>query len=103
MVEGEYSLVNMFDLIDSVKNECDRTNIDRALVDCSAISGSMTEAERFAGGKRVAEVFGQDIMVALVMPKGEVTKLGEITAVNRGAKFLVTESRDEALDWLASN
>ena len=60
----------------------------------------MTEAERFQGGQRIAEVFGDRLQAALVMPVGQVTKLGELTAVNRGAKFLVTESEVEAINWL---
>lgn len=102
-VTGVFSPTSMFELIDAVKDECDRLISHQALVDCSEISGSMTEADRFAGGTRVAEVFGSDIMVALVMPVGGVTKLGQITAVNRGAKFFVSESRNEALEWLESN
>ena len=70
------------------------------LIDCRQFEGSMTEAERFQGGQRIAEVFGARIKAALLMPVGQVTKLGEMTAVNRGAKFLVTDSESEATDWL---
>lgn len=60
----------------------------------------MSEADRFQGGQQVAQIFGSRIKAALIMPVGQVTKLGEMTAVNRGAIFLVTDSREEALTWL---
>ena len=65
-----------------------------------AITGDMSEAERFQGGQRMAEVFGSRLRVALLMPAAQVTKLGELTAVNRGAKLLVTPSETEANAWL---
>jgi hypothetical protein len=34
------------------------------------------------------------------MPPTQITKLGEIAAVNRGARVFVTENEQEALRWL---
>ncbi|HMT09535.1 MAG TPA: hypothetical protein PKA82_16155 [Pyrinomonadaceae bacterium] len=101
-VTGEYSIAEMLKLVDLVRTECDNRDLAMALVDCREMIGTMTEAERFAGGQRVAEILGSDIKAALLMPQGQVTKLGEMTAVNRGARFLVTDSEDEARDWLTS-
>jgi len=102
-VSGTYSPSNMFELIDAVKAECDLRKVDRVMVDCSNILGDITEADRFAGGKRVADVFGPDVFVALVMPPGAVTKLGQIAAANRGAMLFVSDSKDEAIDWLLTS
>lgn len=95
-----YSFDRMFDFIEFVRTEADRAKRSQVLIDCSKLEGSMTEADRFQGGQRIAQVFGNRIKVALVMPEGEVTKLGELTAVNRGARFLVTDSFTEAEQWL---
>ncbi len=97
---GKYSFNEMFDSIDLVRSMADKADRNKVLIDCRQFEGSMTEAERFQGGQRVAEVFGASLKAALIMPVGQVTKLGELTAVNRGAKFLVTESEIEAMDWL---
>lgn len=101
-VTGAYSIEEMLKLVDIVKAECEANEIYLARVDCSEMTGTMTEAERFAGGQRVAEVFGSDIKCVLIMPVGQVTKLGELAAVNRGARFLVTDDREEATQWLTS-
>lgn len=99
-VNDSYSFDRMFDFIEFVRIEADKAGRQRVLVDCSNLVGSMTEADRFQGGQRVAQVFGNRITAAVVMPKGQVTKLGELAAVNRGAKLLVTDSRAEAEEWL---
>jgi len=40
------------------------------------------------------------IKSVLIMKEGTVTKLGETVAVNRGARFFVSDSESEAIEWL---
>lgn len=98
----EYTLENMFLLIDKVKVEAAKAKRDRVLIDCRDFTGHMSEAERFLGGKHIAETYGSRLKVALLMPGEQITKLGEMTAVNRGAKFLVTNDEKEAIAFLLS-
>ena len=86
-----------------VRSEVDRARKSKVLLDCACMAGTMTEAERFRGGQRIAEVFGSSVQAAVVMPVGQVTKLGEVAAVNRGAVLLVTDSIGEAEHWLRSS
>ena len=102
MVTGELCPVRMFEFIDLVKSASEKAGRTKVLIDCSGMKGSMTETDRFHGGIRIAEVWGSTIQAALVMPEGQVTKLGEIAAANRGATLLVTESMAEAQEWLQS-
>jgi hypothetical protein len=97
---GEYSFDFLFDFIASVKAEADNVGRNRVLIDCRQVTGGMAEFERFHGGKRIAEVFGGRLRAALLMQPQNITKLGELAAVNRGAKFLVSGSETEAIDWL---
>jgi hypothetical protein len=90
----------MFKLIDFVKEAAERAGRDKVLIDGRYMMGLMTETDRFLGGKRMADVFGSKLQVAILMRPGLVTKLGEIAAVNRGARLLVTSDEDEALTWL---
>ncbi len=99
---GKYSFQDMFDFVDRVKLEADNTERFRVLMDCREYDGHMTEAERFMGGQKIAEVLGSRLRAALLLPTAEVTKLGELAAVNRGAKLLVTDSEAEAMEWLLS-
>ncbi|HMQ03305.1 MAG TPA: hypothetical protein PKD26_05270 [Pyrinomonadaceae bacterium] len=102
-VGGNYSFDNLYEFIDLLHSAAESERSDRLLVDCRKLIGSMTEADRFRGGQRIAEVLGGRVRTAVVMPIGQVTKLGEITARNRGADLLVTECIDEAMAWLHQN
>jgi hypothetical protein len=102
-VKGEYSFDHLFGFINFVRSETFNNNRKRALIDCREMGGKMTEVERFEGGQAIAEVFGSRLKAALVMPAEGITKLGELTARNRGANLLVTSAEDEALEWLLAN
>ena len=97
---GKYSFHELFGFIDRVKGEAERSKRSRVLIDSRLLDGKMTEAEKFQGGQRIAEVFWHRIKAAVLMPAENITKLGEMAAVNRGARFFVTHSEDEALGWL---
>ncbi len=97
---GNYAFNELFGFLESIKAEAERTATYTVLIDSRRLAGPMTEAERFAGGQKIAELFGSKIKAALIMPEWNITKLGELAAVNRGAKFLVTHSEEEALGFL---
>ncbi len=86
---GEHSLVDLFEFIDRIKFEADNAGRDRALIDSRKIEGIMSEADRFLAGQRIAEVLGPRLKAVVIMPAQQITKLGELTAVNRGANFLL--------------
>jgi hypothetical protein len=100
---GEYSLEDLYSFIDQIKAEAEKAFRKTVLVDSRGVKGNMTDADRFFAGRRIAELFGSRLKAAVVMPENGVTKLGESVAVSRGAKLLVTESEQEALDWLLSD
>ncbi|MEP6788012.1 MAG: hypothetical protein ABJB40_06240 [Acidobacteriota bacterium] len=100
---GKYSFEDLFEFLDRVKLEADRANRNNVLIDSLRAEGNITEAERFQGGQRIAQIFGSRIKLAWLMPAERITKLGELAAVNRGAKFLVTHSEAEAVKWLKDN
>ena len=99
-LNGQSGGEGMFDFIDLVRVKADEAGRNRVLMDCRQFDGNMTEADRFRGGQRIAAVFGGRLKAALLMPANQITRLGELTAVNRGARFLVTDSETEATDWL---
>lgn len=97
---GEFSLSALFEFIETVKREAGVSRRNLVLVDSRGITGDIGEVDRFLGGQRSAEVFGTRLKVALLMPTGNITKMAELAAVNRGAKMLLTDSESEALTWL---
>jgi hypothetical protein len=100
---GVYTFTELKDLIEVIKAAADRAGCDRALLDARDVAGQMTESEKFFVGSKIAEVFGSKLKAAIVMPPGDVTKMGEMAAVNRGARILVTESYDDAAAWLQNS
>ena len=74
---GEFSLPALFEFIDRVKSEAIDAGRDRVLVDSLEIKGDLSEAERFLGGQRSAEVFGARFKVVVMMPASKITKMAE--------------------------
>lgn len=97
---GEFSLPALFEFIERVKQQAETVGRKRVLVDSRGITGNLSEVDRFLGGQRSAEVFGSKLKVAILMPAGQITKMAELAASNRGAMLLVVASEDEALKWL---
>lgn len=99
---GEHSAAEMYAFIDEIKAEAVRNDSKRVLVDSFKYSTLMTEADKFALGSHLAKTFGPQLKVAIMLPAEHISKLGELTAKNRGANLLVTSSKAEAIAWLTS-
>lgn len=99
---GNYAFEELFEFLGMVKIETVKHGHNNVLIDSRRLVGQMTEAERFAGGQKIAELFGARLRAALLMPENNITKLGELAAVNRGAQFFVTPSETEAINWLTA-
>ena len=99
-VSGDYSFTDLMKQIEVVKMYAVEANRDHIFIDARSMNGRITESEKFFLGTQIAEVYGARIKVVSLMPEGCITKLGEMAAVNRGARFLVTESKTEAMEWL---
>jgi hypothetical protein len=97
---GSYSYEQMYQFIEHCRTEADLSGCEKVLIDCVTLQMQISEVERFEGGQMFASLFGSEKKVALVLPVGQVTKMGELAANNRGARLLVTESIDEAIGWL---
>ena len=97
---GEYTFGDLMKNVEKMKDAADAADRKLMFIDARSIEGRMTESEKFFVGSHIAEVFGIRLKVVVLAPDGHVTKLGEMAAVNRGARFLATESEAEALEWL---
>lgn len=97
---GSYDFLELMNHIDGMKKAASEADRELVLVDARKVEGRMTESEKFFAGAKIAEVCGPKLKMAAIIKLGEVTKLGEMAAVNRGARLLITESESEAIDWL---
>lgn len=97
---GGYDFLELMNHIEGIKNAAFAADRELVLVDARKVEGRMTESEKFFAGAKIAEVCGPKLKMAAIMKLGDVTKLGEMAAVNRGARLLITESEIEAVEWL---
>lgn len=100
---GDCSLPQILEFIDVVNNMAAEAGRNRVLIDIRSVDGEPSGADLFFAGERIAQVFGTRIKAVVVNRLERITRLGELTAVNRGARFFVTGEESEALDWLLKN
>ena len=100
---GDCSLPQIIEFIDVVNDIAAKADRDRVLIDIRDVDGMPSEADLFFAGQRIAEVFGSRLKAVVVNRPERITRLGELTAVNRGARFFATGSETEALDWLLAH
>jgi hypothetical protein len=99
-LSGVYTFSDLIEKVEEFRSEADGAGRSHILIDARTVEGKMTESEKFFVGTRIAEVFGARLKTAVIVPPGNVTKMGEMAAVNRGARLFVTESEAEATEWL---
>jgi hypothetical protein len=97
---GECSLDQIYEFIAEIKRAAGDADRHRVLIDIRGVAGIPSGADLFFAGERIAEVLGARLKAAVISPPERITKLGEMTAVNRGAKVLVSSDEAEAVEWL---
>ena len=100
-VAGSYaSRAEIFQVMDQLKAEADRTGCRRAILDLTAAQGTTSDMDRYFLGEHAALIFGAQLKVAVVFRAEGITKFGENVAVNRGAQLTVVPTERDALKWL---
>jgi len=70
------------------------------LVNGLELAHPRTELDRFWLGKNIADVFEHRFKIAALVQTELITNATENTAVNRVARFFVTDDEELALRWL---
>ena len=99
-VAGRWDLGDAYGLVELIRRETDLAGVDRALADLRNVDGPVPGLDRFFAGKHVATVLGARVRLAVIARPEMIDKLGENTAVNRGARILVSGTEAEALAFL---
>jgi hypothetical protein len=97
---GVYTFSELMEQVENFRSAAENAGRNQILIDARLVEGRMTESEKFFVGSRIAEVFGARLKMAVIAPSGNVTKMGEMAAINRGARLFVTECEAEAVEWL---
>jgi hypothetical protein len=81
--------------------ECERLGYKKLLVNSLHMGNANTTAiEKFFIGRKMAEVFGAKLKVAILWNPEDIDKMAEMTANFKGAKVLITGDENEAMEWL---
>jgi len=97
---GRYSLADFTALIEALKAQAEQSNCERVLLDIRAISGEVSDMDRFFIGKFAAEQLSHRIKVAAVYHAQKINRFAENVAVNRGARVGAFATEQDALTWL---
>ena len=97
---GNYSLEPFLSIIHKVADRCQGENLNKGLLDLRNMEGNPGILDRYRFGIEIAKVWGPRLKVATVARPEAINKMGETTAVNRGANLWVTPDFDLALKWL---
>jgi hypothetical protein len=100
VARGTWHLEDVFAMIETIRRETEWNRLGAAFADLRAMDGPIPDLDRFFAGERVAIVLGARVRLAVVARAEMINKLGEDTAVNRGARILVTPDEAQALAFL---
>lgn len=97
----EYDFDLLMELISVIKSECDTHQINKVVIDGSKVINLFhSEEERFDLAEEISQQFGNQIKVAAVARKEDITDYIGNIAQKRGAKYKVFSNLDMALEWL---
>ena len=99
-LEGEWTPSALSERIRCIASTAQERGYERVLVDIREMSAPARGFYRYSAGEDVAKYFGTSVSVAAVYRAELIDKFVENVAVNRGARFIVVPSFEEALDWL---
>jgi len=99
-VNRPYSLEVFISTVHKVAEHCREENLNKALIDLRNMQGDPSILDRYRTGIEIANVWGPRIKVAVIGRADVIDHMGENTAVNRGAKIMVTSEEAQALEWL---
>jgi hypothetical protein len=97
---GPFQRGDVLKLIDSLRARMERLpEVKKCLVDVREAQITLGIMGEYVIGEHAAKSLA-GLRVALIQAPGQVKKLLEDTAYNRGLRILIVTGRDEALVWL---
>ena len=100
LCSGPFQRGDVMKLIDSLQARMGRIpEVKKCLVDVREAQITLGIMGEYVIGEHAAKSLA-GMRIALIQAPGQVKKLLEDTAYNRGLRILIVTGRDEALDWL---
>lgn len=97
---GQYSLPDLFDLFDRVKEETEKRATQGVILDVTEVAGTISVLDSLALGEHFSRVWRLASRIAVVSAKGGVDKFFENVAWNRGVPIVVVPNHCAAVAWV---
>lgn len=97
---GPYSLVNLRDLFDKVKEATEERAKHGVILDVTEVAGTISLVDMHVLGEHCARVWKPAFRAAIVSSKEGLNKFFEIVAQNRGVQVAVVPNQGAAMKWL---
>lgn len=98
---GEYDLDDFITYLKIIYDRCENEGIYKILMNCMGIKGiDIPTIERYLMGVEAAEQLRYKVKLAFVWHAEYLNHIGEMVAVNRGAKVGVFSTITSAANWL---
>jgi hypothetical protein len=98
--KGEFIMDEVYQGLGRVKQATDTLGHHRLLIDAYEISPPKKEFERFLLGKAIAELFPAPYKIAILFKEEFIDNVSQMTAVSKGALYLICGDKKECLEWL---
>jgi hypothetical protein len=96
---GQYSLANLQDLFDRVKEASKKRANQEVILDVTEVAGTIPLVDMYVLGEHCSRSWNA-FRVAIVSPKEGLNKFFEIVAQNRGVQVAVVPNQGAAMEWL---
>ena len=97
---GPYSLANLQELFDRVKEEGEKCGCRRVILDLTGVTGDIPVIDMLVLGEHCARVWKSALNIAIVSPEGGLDKFFENVGQNRGVQLAVVPNQAAAVKWL---
>ena len=103
-VSGEYDYRNMIEFPKAILQATQESGIDRVLINGLGVKAEeLPVIERFFMAEKAAEMFRQEIKLAIVWHPQLIDGFMEAVAQNRAGLMRLFGTEEEALAWLLDN
>jgi len=100
---GQYSLSDLFDLFDRVKEESDKRAAQAIILDITAVAGTIPCMDMYLLSVHCCRVLKLAVRVAIVSPDGEANNFFQNVTRNRGLQIAIVPNRYAAMKWVSQD
>ncbi len=97
---GQYSLANLYDLLDRVKEESEKRGAQAVILDITEVAGTIPIMDTYMLGVYCYRVLKSSLRIAIVFPDGGAKKFLENVTRNRGLQVAVVPNYCAATKWV---